>query len=114
MIMVFATVKYRVPGFHSWPDAPDNQKYLRNLHRHVFHFTIWLEVFHDDREVEFIKLKEELKRFTELTITEVGNVFSCEMLAGDICDRLGEVYPGRKIFAWVEEDGENGAIAVSE
>ena len=119
MSKVFVTVKFRIPGFHCWPNAPDNQAYLRELHRHEFHFTVWLEVFHNDREVEFIKLKEELVKFIQNAIAfcgmfGVGREFSCETLADSICDWLGEVYPGRDRKAWVEEDGENGAFVVQE
>ena len=103
----FVTVKYRIPGIHRWEGA-DN--YLRHPHRHEFHFTVWLEVFHNDREVEFINLKEELKKFTQSHIDNLDGKFSCEMLAVDIIQYLGDHYPARDRNAWVEEDGENGAF----
>jgi len=31
--------------FHKYPDAPDEVSFLRNEHRHMFHFKIYLEVF---------------------------------------------------------------------
>ena len=106
----FITVKYRIPGIHYWPDAPSNQEYLRNPHRHEFHFTVFLEVFHEDREVEFIALKEELIDYTRRAIYEFENSFSCEMLASSIIGHLSRMYEGRDIGVWVEEDGENGAF----
>jgi len=104
---VFVTVKYRVSALHRWVGA-DN--YLKHIHRHEFHFTVWLEVFHEDREVEFIRLKEELVEFTQGTLAEFGDEFSCEMLADTVGRWLGKVYPDRDRRVWVEEDGENGAV----
>lgn len=108
---VFVTTKFRVSALHHWVEA-DN--YLKYLHRHLFHFTVWLEVFHDDRDVEFIQLKGELEEFTRRTIAEFGKEFSCEMLADTICRWLEKAYPGRDCKAWVEEDGENGAFVIWE
>lgn len=103
----FVTVKYRVAGLHHWPDA---ENYLRHPHRHEFHFTVWLEVYHDDREVEFIALKEELQAVTRHWLSREDYQGSCEMLADKILDYLELNYPGRERRAWVEEDGENGAV----
>ena len=50
-------VTFQVEGIHQWKDATN---YLRHPHRHMFHFRVELSVTHDDREVEFIKLKHEL------------------------------------------------------
>ena len=108
----FVTVKFRLPGFHYWPDAPIIWNYLKNLHRHEFHFTIWLEVFHNDRELEFIALKEELHAFTEAEIVRADHLFSCEMLAEQIGAHFDNKYPNRSYRIWVEEDGENGAFAI--
>ena len=101
----FITVKFRQAGVHFWPDAPEGS-YLRYPHRHEFHFTVWLEVFHEDREVEFIALKEELQEITGQFLKNAG---SCEMVAVKVLDYLKLAYPGRGRRCWVEEDGENGA-----
>ena len=50
-------VTFRKEGIHKYPDAPDGVEFLKYPHRHIFHFRVELEVFHDDRDVEFILLK---------------------------------------------------------
>ena len=53
-------VRFDYPGLHMWPDAPAEQVYLASEHRHMFQLTAHLTVEHDDREVEFHALREEL------------------------------------------------------
>ena len=56
-------VTFQKEGLHKWPDAIDHPgvEFLANEHRHMFHFRVDLQVFHDDREVEFILFKRELE-----------------------------------------------------
>ena len=49
-------------GFHAYPDAPDEVAFLRNRHRHLFHFRVYIEVFHDDREIEFFMFKRDVEK----------------------------------------------------
>ena len=107
---MFITVKYQVEGFHNWPGAIEHEEsYLTHLHRHMFHFTVGLEVRHHDREVEFIGLRRELLLFTEQQqFTALAT--SCEQLVAEIIEYLQVNYKSRQCFVWVEEDGENGAF----
>ena len=53
-------VKFQVEGVHNWPEASKfepTMKYLEHPHRHMFHIDARREVFHDDRDVEFIVFK---------------------------------------------------------
>lgn len=110
---MFVTVKYRVEGFHCWPGAAkDNESYLANKHRHMFHFTVGLEVKHHDREVEFINLRRKLLFYSQ-RLLEQSTTKSCEDLVADILAYLKNDYSERRCFAWVEEDGENGALEVT-
>lgn len=101
----------RVPGYHRWPEAPEDVWFLRDLHRHEFHVTVWKEVSHANRDVEIIKLKAAVAshftaHYEALTSPPGGFKFdrqSCEQLALRLMDDL-ELSRVR-----VLEDGENGA-----
>ena len=59
-------VKLQVEGTHNWPTAGDfepTMKYLEYQHRHMFHIDARREVFHDDRDVEFIVFKRKIKDY---------------------------------------------------
>ena len=61
-------VKLQVEGTHNWPTASDfepSMKYLEYQHRHMFHIVGKKEVFHDDRDVEFIVFKRKIKKYLE-------------------------------------------------
>lgn len=105
----FIFVTFQKEGIHKYPDAPDEVAFLRNEHRHMFHFRVELEVFHNDRDVEFIMLKRELEGLYSDSILEL-DYKSCEMMADDLRNYLVETYEGRDMVITVSEDGENGAI----
>ena len=106
---VYCTLQ--VEGTHNWPGCPfDEVDYLRVPHRHVFHIKAYKEVFHDDRDVEFIMLKHQLQRyFNDLywqpgpNLCEFG-AMSCEMIARNLIERFD------LSRCEVSEDNENGAI----
>lgn len=104
----FIFVTFKKEGTHFYRDAPDEVAFLRNEHRHVFHFRVDIEVFSDDRDIEFILFKRELESLYDGLLEAHGK--SCEMLAEDLRDYLQEEYPGRDLRIEVSEDGENGAI----
>lgn len=57
--VVFCTLQ--IDGTHYWKDCPiEEVSFLRNNHRHMFHIKAYKEVFHDDRDVEFIWLKRKM------------------------------------------------------
>jgi hypothetical protein len=66
-----------------------------------------LEVFHDDRDVEFILLKRELESLYNNGTLQLNHM-SCEMLANELAVYIKETYPRRDIRIEVSEDGENG------
>lgn len=99
------TVSFAYEGIHCYPDAPEEVAFLRNPHRHIFHVYASLEVFHDDRDIEFILLKRELHR---LVSSNMDNK-SCEMAAREIIEYLYYTYPARKCKVTVSEDNENSA-----
>jgi hypothetical protein len=93
-------------GFHKYPDAPEEVSFLRERHRHIFKVRVWIEVFHNERDIEFILFK----RFIESTIKngEFNNM-SCEQISDDIAAHINCVYENRRIRIEVSEDGENGS-----
>lgn len=93
------------PAIHHWPGCPhEDVKYLRQQHRHVFHVTLKFEVAHDDREIEFIRKKNEVEEVIadEFYNKYIGS-YSCEMLADWMLRNFGACY------VKVMEDNENGA-----
>jgi hypothetical protein len=104
-------VTFQKEGLHKWPDATQHPgvEFLANEHRHMFHFRVDLQVFHDDREVEFILFKRELEGlYTEGTLQL--DYKSCEMMADELGEYITDKYSGRHFSIEVSEDGENGCL----
>ena len=78
-------------------------------HRHIFHFRVEMEVFHDDRDVEFIQFKRWLERWYADGTLQL-DYKSCEMMADDLYLQIANKYPDRSVWIEVSEDGENGAL----
>lgn len=106
----FIFVTFQKEGIHCYPEAPEGVEFLKHPHRHIFHFRVDIEVWHDDRDIEFILFKREL----ELLYGENGTLDldfkSCEMLADNLAEYIQDTYPGRDLKIEVSEDGENGAV----
>lgn len=98
-------------GFHKWPNAPNHVDYLRNLHRHVFHVKVMVNVGHADRDIEFITLKQAVDSAIEDLLMCWDNTQSCEQIADNIYSRLNDV----SVYSiYVSEDNENGAMTIYE
>lgn len=112
-------VTFQKEGVHCYPAAGtdpklktgswDDVSFLAVDHRHIFHFRVEIDVFHNDRDVEFIQFKRWLERLYSGDILQL-NFKSCEMIADDLADQIHEHYPDRCIIIEVSEDGENGCI----
>jgi hypothetical protein len=105
-------VTFQREGIHCWPDAKHMPgiEFLANPHRHMFHFRVELQVFHDDREVEFILFKRELEEQYEAGTLHL-DYKSCEMMSDELAVYIKQHYPGRFMKIEVSEDGENGAVS---
>jgi hypothetical protein len=114
-------VTWQKEGIHKYPAAATDPalatgdeydvSFLASPHRHIFHFRVWIDVFHNDRDVEFI----QFKRWCESLYSGHGAVLSldyksCEMMADDLYIQIASRYPGRVVHIEVSEDGENGAL----
>ncbi len=112
-------VTFRKEGVHRYPAAGHDPKlatgdeydvsFLQYPHRHMFHFKVYLEVFHDDRDVEFIQFKRWLENLYNKGTLEL-DFKSCEMMADDLHKEISSKYTDRKIWIEVSEDGENGCL----
>lgn len=113
----FIWVTFQKEGIHRYPAAATDPKlktgdwldvsFLGDPHRHIFHFRVEMEVFHDDRDVEFIQAKRIMESFyTDGTINI--NHMSCEMLARALYKQCASRWPDRDYVIEVSEDGENG------
>jgi hypothetical protein len=118
MIRRFIEVSFQKEGIHKYPAALTDPKlaevsFLGYPHRHIFYFYVKLEVWHNDREVEFILFKRELENLFEDKIFQL-DYQSCEMLAESLIEYISAKYGGaglsRAITVRVYEDNENGAI----
>jgi hypothetical protein len=93
-------------GFHKYPDAPKGVEFLKNEHRHIFHVRVWITVFHNDRDIEFILFK----RFIDTCFKNNNfNYMSCEMISDRLYEKIKEEFPGRGIAIEISEDEENGS-----
>jgi hypothetical protein len=112
-------VTFRKEGIHCYPAAATDPmlntageydvSFLASPHRHIFHFRVSIDVFHNDRDIEFIQFKRWLEALYNgaNTVLEL-NWKSCEMIADDLYDQIADRYPGRAVTIEVSEDGENG------
>jgi hypothetical protein len=115
-------VTFTKEGVHKYPGADSDPKlatgdwddvsFLGVPHRHIFHFRVCIEVFHNDRDIEFIQFKRWLERLYQ-NIDNSSSVLdldykSCEMMADDLYKEISAKYPGRFVEISVAEDNENG------
>lgn len=110
-------VRFQKEGIHKYPAALTDPKlatgdeydvsFLGYPHRHIFHFKVAIEVFHDDRDIEFIQFKRWLQHLYEGAILEL-DYKSCEMIADDLYAEINKKYPNRDVWIDVSEDNENG------
>ena len=111
-------VTFQKEGIHRYPAASTDPKlasgdeydvsFLGMPHRHIFHFKVGIQVFHNDRDIEFIQFKRWLENLYKEGTLEL-NFKSCEMISDDLYDQIASRYTGRDVEISVSEDNENGA-----
>jgi len=97
-------------ALHYWPEAPDNVAFLRCPHRHVFHVKVSVMVEHDNRDVEFFKLKGDLQAVLSQFVGTTSTLSCeqwCHVIRGQLCFTFGYSHV---LEVEVSEDGENGAV----
>ena len=111
-------VTFQREGIHKYPGADTDPNlatgdeydvsFLGYPHRHIFHFKVAIQVFHNDRDIEFIQFKRWLENSFKKGILELDHK-SCEMISDELYEYIANRYPERNIEITVSEDGENGA-----
>jgi hypothetical protein len=112
-------VTFQKEGMHRYPAAATDPalatgdeydvSFLANPHRHMFHFRVWADVVHNDRDIEFIQFKRWLENLYRDDTLQL-DYKSCEMMADDLYIQIASRYPSRAVWIEVSEDGENGAL----
>jgi len=112
-------VTFQKEGIHKYPAALEDPKlatgdeydvsFLGYPHRHMFKFRVSIEVFHDDRDIEFIQFKRWLEKLYAENTLQL-DYKSCEMIADELYEQISTRYPGRYVEIEVSEDGENGCL----
>jgi hypothetical protein len=105
-------VTFQKEGIHKYPAAAEDPNladvsFLANEHRHIFHFRVYIDVFHNDRDIEFIQFKRWLQGLYNNS-TLILDHKSCEMIADDLYVQIASRYPDRCVIIEVSEDNENG------
>ena len=112
-------VTFQKEGIHCYPAAATDPtlntgneydvSFLASPHRHIFHFRVSIDVWHNDRDIEFIQFKRWLVALYsgQDSVLEL-NYKSCEMIADDLYIQIAARYPNRAVTIEVSEDGENG------
>jgi len=111
-------VTFQKEGIHKYPGADTDPNlatgdeydvsFLGYPHRHIFHFKVAIQVFHNDRDIEFIQFKRWLENSFRDGVMKLDHK-SCEMISDELYMYIANRYPGRDIEITVSEDGENGA-----
>jgi hypothetical protein len=112
-------VSFTKEGIHCYPAAATDPllatgdeydvSFLGTPHRHIFHFRVSIDVFHNDRDIEFFQFKRWLENLYKDSILAL-DYKSCEMIADDLYLQIAGRYPNRNVSIDVSEDGENGCV----
>lgn len=110
-------VTFSREGIHRYPEAATDPNlctageydvsFLASPHRHLFKFCVWIDVWHSNRDLEFIQFKRWLESLYSKDILQL-DFKSVEMLADDLYIQIAGRYPDRNVVIEVSEDGENG------
>lgn len=109
-------VTFTREGIHNYPAASqynsggwDDVSFLAYPHRHIFFFRVEIDVYHNDREIEFIQFKRWLNSLFSEGVLQL-DFKSCEMIADDVAEKIKEKYPDRSFSISIAEDNESGCI----
>ena len=103
----YVSVKNQFIGFHAYENAPPEVAFLKESHRHVFRIESTVQVWHEDRDIEFFMMQEYIER-SVIPFLALKPLGSCENIAENIMWALVNKYgDDRSVGVEVSEDGEN-------
>lgn len=105
--IIWGVIRFDRELFHCWPAAPEEVRFLRNLHRHLFRFEVKIQQFGDDRDLEYFMVSRKVQKFVDGQ--DWATTTSCEQFALGVKSFVEATYPGRLVEVSVFEDNENGA-----
>ena len=113
----FVYTQFQKEGYHRFPEAATDERYktgdwldvshLGVRHMHYFFFKVWVEVSHDNRDIEFIQLRRWLESLYDNSSLELNNQ-SCEMMCNALYEKVHEKYPNSEVRIDISEDNING------
>jgi len=114
----FVYCTFQKEGYHFFPGADTNPIYatgdeydvsaLGHRHMHYFNFKVWVQVTHENRQIEFIQMRRWIEDLYSKGILELDNQ-SCEMMSDALYEKLIDRYPGMEIKIDISEEGINGS-----
>lgn len=118
MKKTFVYTTFQKEAYHCFPEAATNPEFatkdqydvshLSSRHMHYFNFKIWVEVTHNNRQIEFIQLRRWIENLYSNKVLELDNQ-SCEMMSDALYAIISEKYPGMEIRIDISEEGINGS-----
>lgn len=118
MKKTFVYATFSREGYHAYPAAANDPSlatgdyydvsHLAHRHMHYFYFKVWVEVTHNDRQIEFIQLRRWLENLYDTRTLELNNM-SCEMISDALFTKISEKFPGKEIRIDISEDNINGS-----
>ena len=109
---------FQKEAYHKFPGADINPEYatgdeydvshLGFRHMHYFNFKVWVQVTHENRQIEFIQMRRWIEDLYSKGILELDNQ-SCEMMSDALYEKLIDRYPGMEIKIDISEEGINGS-----
>lgn len=114
MLTKWVKIQFIKEGIHRYPAAAtesnlNSVEYLGYPHHHYFYFYVTIQVFHNDRDIEFQMFRRWCESQFKDDIIKI-DYKSCEMLAEELINLIKVAYPGRDMQVEVYEDDINGSV----
>lgn len=119
MKKTFIYVQFVKEGMHNYPEAATDKNlasgdwldvsHLAHPHMHYFYFKVWVQVTHNNRQIEFIQLRRWLESLYNNGTLTLNNM-SCEMIADELYEKIHQKYPEVEVRIDVSEDNISGCL----
>ena len=122
MIERYIKVRNDFTGYHRYAQAPEDVAFLRAWHRHHFLVASEIPVEHNERDIEFFELQNEVQQWVEANYMSAPRecasylpgvwIQSCETFAEQLAMYLKDKFGVCYARVTVSEDGECEATIV--